>query len=223
MNQLLVRRLGLLDYEHSYQAMSDFTTQRDASCNDEIWCLQHPPVYTLGLSGRREHILDAGEIPVMESDRGGQVTYHGPGQVVIYLLMNLKRRGLGIKDFVFTLEQSILDMLENRQVAACRRQGAPGVYVDDKKIAALGVRVRRSCTYHGLALNVDMDLVPFQGINPCGYPNLGVTQLREHSPVASLAQVNDELVEALVRNFYPEGCTILNKQDLNDTYSNTAA
>ena len=223
MNQLLVRRLGLLDYQDSYQAMSALTSQRDASSCDEIWFLQHPPVYTLGLSGRREHILDAGEIPVIESDRGGQVTYHGPGQLVIYLLMDLKRRGLGIKEFVYRLEQGVIDVLEHRQVPAGRREGAPGVYVKQEKIAALGVRVRRSCTYHGLALNVDMDLAPFRGINPCGYPNLGVTQLSEHCPNHNLEQVSVELLDSLLKNFYPDGCTMSEKHSLNDIYADTAA
>lgn len=158
--------------------MVRFTRERDEHSPDEIWCLQHLPVFTLGLGGKEEHILAAGDIPIIRTDRGGQVTYHGPGQLVVYLLLDLQRQGLTIKHYVALLEQALIDMCASLGIIAVRKAGAPGVYVSGKKIAALGIRVKRGCSYHGLALNVDMDLAPFQRINPCGYPGLEVTQLK---------------------------------------------
>jgi len=159
--------------------------------------LEHPPVYTLGMAGKSGHILDAGAIPVVQTDRGGQVTYHGPGQLIVYLLIDLKRKGFRITHYVSLLEQIILDYLYKMGQAGQRRVGAPGVYIGDKKIAALGVRVRRGCCYHGLALNVDMDLAPFQNINPCGYPGLKVTQLKALGIAATVSQVGLELLPIL--------------------------
>ena len=175
---LAVKYLGLVDYVPTWRAMQEFTAQRAAHTPDELWLLQHPPVYTLGLAGKREHILRASTIPIVGVDRGGQVTYHGPGQVVGYVLLDLKRRGYGVRELVQRLEQALIDLLDGYGVQAARRAKAPGVYVAEHKIAALGLRIKRGMSYHGLALNVDMDLAPFQAINPCGYEGLEVTQLR---------------------------------------------
>jgi lipoyl(octanoyl) transferase len=160
--------------------MVSYALERDENSPDEIWCLQHPPVFTLGLGGKEEHILEASDIPIIRTDRGGQVTYHGPGQMVVYLMLDLQRLGLTVKRYVTLLEQAMVDMCASLGIFATRKAGAPGVYVSGKKIAALGIRVKRGCSYHGLALNVDMDLSPFQLINPCGYPGLEVTQLKEY-------------------------------------------
>jgi len=172
-----VRQLGLRDYTDTWAEMQAYTAARDGDSIDQIWLLQHPPVYTLGLAGRREHLLDPGDIAVVNSDRGGQVTYHGPGQLIVYMLLDMRRRGLGIRALVLLLEQALIDMLADLCIPAGRRPGAPGVYVGEAKIAALGLRVRRGCSYHGLALNVEMDLEPFSRIDPCGYPGLAVTQI----------------------------------------------
>ena len=174
-----VRRPGLLDYRPCWQAMQDFTAARGHTTPDELWFLEHPPVFTLGRNGREEHLLDPGDIPVIRVDRGGQVTYHGPGQLVVYTLLDLRRRQLGIHSLVQRLEQAVIDLLADHAIPAQRRSGAPGVYVDGNKIAALGLRVRRGCSFHGLSLNVNMDLAPFARINPCGYPGLAVTQLAD--------------------------------------------
>lgn len=166
--------------------MRAFTDARTADTPDQLWLLEHDPVYTQGLAGRPEHVLDAGDIPLIQTDRGGQVTYHGPGQLVAYPLLDLKRLGIGIRTLVGLLEQAVIDVLADHGVNAARRQGAPGVYVDDAKIAALGLKVRRGCSYHGLAFNIDMDLAPFQRINPCGFARLPVTQLKHHLPDATV-------------------------------------
>lgn len=175
---LLVRQLGRRDYTPVWQAMQRFTQQRTNDTADEIWLLEHPPVYTLGLNGKQHHVLNAGDIPLIQTDRGGQVTYHGPGQLVAYLLFDLKRHDLGVRSLVSLIEQSIIDLLAGYGIPAINRQDAPGVYVEDAKLAALGLRIKRGCSYHGLSLNVDMDLEPFSRINPCGYEGLAVTQLR---------------------------------------------
>jgi len=174
-----IRKPGLVDYTHSWQAMRDFPDQRDADTEDELWLLQHPPVFTQGQAGKAEHVLLPGDIPVVQSDRGGQVTYHGPGQWVVYLLLDLRRNGLGIRDLVTLIEQSLVSVLGRLCIQAQPRADAPGVYVDGVKIASLGLRVRRGCTYHGLALNVDMDLEPFSRINPCGHQGMQVTTVRQ--------------------------------------------
>lgn len=174
-----VRHLGRVDLEPTWRTMREFTDQRGPHTLDEIWLLEHPPVYTLGQAGRREHLLGTSDIPVVAIDRGGQVTYHGPGQVVAYVLLDLGRRGYGVKELVRRLEQSVIDLLAAQGVVGERQTGAPGVYVAGAKVAALGLRIRHGCSYHGLALNVDMDLSPFAGINPCGYPGLAVTRLRD--------------------------------------------
>jgi lipoyl(octanoyl) transferase len=171
-NKLIVRQLGVQDYEPLWREMQNFTDSRIDDTTDEIWLVQHPPVFTLGLNGKPEHILAPGDIPVVNCDRGGQVTYHGPGQLVVYLLLDLRRRELGVKALVHKMEQAIIDLLAEQGISGERREGAPGIYVDDAKIAALGLRVRRGCCYHGLSLNIDMDLEPFSRINPCGFEGL---------------------------------------------------
>ena len=175
-----IKNLGLQDYESCYQAMRDFNEQRDIDTEDEIWLLEHHPVYTLGLSDKTEHLLNTKEIQIVKTDRGGQVTYHGPGQLIAYLLIDLKRRPYAIKKLVSLIESSIIEYLRDCGIESDRKAGAPGVYVDGDKIAALGVRVRKGCTYHGLAINIDMDLTPFNGINPCGYEGLVCTQMTNH-------------------------------------------
>jgi lipoyl(octanoyl) transferase len=195
---LCLRRLGRVEYAACLAAMQDFTDRREADTPDQLWLVQHPPVFTLGLAGKPEHVLDAGDIPVLRCDRGGQVTYHGPGQVVLYTLLDLKRADLGVKALVTTLEQVVIDLLAPFGIAGERRPGAPGVYVADAKIAALGLRVRRGCCYHGLSLNVAMDLAPFGRINPCGYAGLAVTDLRTLAPaVAEPALIGGRLAQTL--------------------------
>jgi len=174
-----VRALGLCDYGTALERMRGFTARRTAGTPDEFWLLQHPPVFTLGQAGRPEHVLAAGGIPVLRSDRGGQVTYHAPGQAVVYVLVDLRRLGIGVRTAVECLEGSVIDLLAEHGVQGGRHPGAPGVYVDGAKVAALGLRVRNACTYHGLALNVDLDLAPFSRINPCGYAGLAVTRLAD--------------------------------------------
>ncbi len=173
-----IRRLGLADYAPTYAAMRSFTETRGPGTADELWLLQHPPVYTAGIAGRPEHFPRGSAVPLERVDRGGQITYHGPGQAIVYTLIDLARRGLTVRALVRLLEQSAIDCLAVYNVDAARRPGAPGVYVDGAKVAALGLRVRRGGCYHGIALNVDMDLAPFSAIDPCGYPGLAVTQTR---------------------------------------------
>ena len=175
----LIRRLGRVEYEPTFQAMQDFTAGRTNETPDELWIVEHTPVYTLGQAGKPEHILEDVGIPVVRIDRGGQVTYHGPGQVVIYLLLDLQRLKIKVRELVTTIEQGVIDFLAAHGIAAERRAGAPGVYVGEAKIAALGLKIKNGCSYHGLSLNVDMDLYPFTAINPCGYAGLKVTQTRD--------------------------------------------
>jgi len=184
---LLARELGLVAYQPTLQAMREFTDSRTAATPDELWLLQHPGIFTQGQAGRAEHLLAPGDIPVVQVDRGGQVTYHGPGQWVLYTLIDLKRRKLGVRGLVDLIENSIVALLGEYGLDATARPEAPGVYVAAKKIAALGLRVRRGCSYHGLALNVDMDLEPFQRINPCGYQGLEVTSMARCLPEQSIA------------------------------------
>ena len=195
--RLRLRRLGLADYEPVWRAMQRFTDERTESSDDELWLVQHPPVFTQGQAGKAEHVLAPGDIPVIQVDRGGQVTYHGPGQIVAYPLIDLRRRGLGVRDFVTRIEESIIRVLAHYGVDGRRVDGAPGIYVDGDKIASLGLRVRRGRSFHGLAFNIDMDLEPFQRINPCGYAGLQVTQLSALSD-AGLEQAEDRLVSELV-------------------------
>jgi len=196
---VIARRLGLVAYEPTWRAMQAFTTRRDESTEDQLWLVQHPPVFTLGLAGRREHVLSPGDIPVVSTDRGGQVTYHGPGQAVGYLLLDLRRRGLGVRELVTRIEQGVIEVLAQYAISGARRAGMPGVYVGEAKIAAIGLRIARGSSYHGVALNVDMDLEPFSRIDPCGYPGLAATQLRDHGVRDSIDAVQQRLAEALAR------------------------
>ena len=175
----IVRHLGLVEYEPTWRAMQRFTAQRDARTADEIWFLEHPPVFTLGVSASRAHLLSPGDIPVVQIDRGGQVTYHGPGQLVVYPLVDLARAMLGVREFVSALECAVIGLAADYGITAESRRDAPGVYVEGRKLASIGVRVRRGGSYHGLALNVALDLAPFSRINPCGYAGLQMTQLSE--------------------------------------------
>lgn len=194
------RDLGLQEYEPLWRRMQADNAARSADTPDEILFLEHPPVYTLGLNGKPEHVLAAGDIPVVHIDRGGQVTYHGPGQLVVYPLLDLRRLKLGVRQLVMALEQSVIDTLAGYGIAAVARREAPGVYVDDRKIAALGLRIRHGCTYHGLAFNVGMNLEPFTRINPCGYAGLEVTQVADLGGPATVAQVAEDLKPHLLAN-----------------------
>ncbi len=194
---LIVRDLGRRDYQPTWQAMRDFTDGRDETTPSELWIVEHPPVFTQGQAGKDEHVLAAGDIPVVQTDRGGQVTYHGPGQLVIYPLLSLREAGVGIRRLVTLLEQAVIDALAGHGIHAEARRDAPGVYVDGRKIASLGLRVRRGCTYHGLALNVDNDLEPFARINPCGYAGLEVTSTRQLGIDADRMQLAEDVIGAL--------------------------
>ena len=190
---------GLTDYEPSVDAMRDFTASRGPETPDELWLLEHPPVYTLGLNTNPAHLLSAGNVPVVQTDRGGQVTYHGPGQLVAYLLLDLQRAGLGIRKVVCALENSVIALAASHGITASGRREAPGVYVDGAKLASIGLRVRRACTYHGLALNVAMDLAPFRGINPCGYPGMAVTSLEMLGVATDPVQTGGSLAALLLQ------------------------
>lgn len=194
-----IKDLGLQDYAETYNAMRDFNEQRDANTEDQIWLLEHPPVYTLGLAGKTEHLINTENIPVIKTDRGGQVTYHGPGQLIAYLLIDLNRRPYAIKKLVSLVEMSIIDYLQDCGLDAKRKTGAPGVYVQDEKIAALGLRVRKGGTYHGLSLNINMDLEPFNGINPCGYAGMVCTQLINYKKDITLAKAKINLSDYLLK------------------------
>lgn len=193
MASLLIKHLGRAEYEPTWHAMQAFTAARGPDTPDEIWLLEHPPVFTLGLAGKREHILHTTDIPIIPIDRGGQVTYHGPGQIMAYLLLDLKRRGYGVRELVTRMEQAVIDLVADYGVNAERRERAPGVYVAGKKIAALGLRIKHGMSYHGLALNVDMDLTPFTHINPCGYVGLEATQLKDLGVETTWEAVSREL------------------------------
>lgn len=198
----VIKELGLTHYQPVWQAMQEFTRQRDEHTQDELWLTEHYPVYTQGQNGRMHHLLNTGDIPVVKVDRGGQVTYHGPGQLVLYCLLDLKRLGFGIRQLVTLIEQSIINVLAEYGVAAHARQDAPGVYVEQAKIAALGLRVRKGSCYHGLSFNLDMDLAPFAGINPCGFEGLPVTQLADLVPDFSIADVQKKLCSQLIQGLY---------------------
>ncbi len=195
----VVRRLGLRDYESVWREMQAFTVARKADTADELWLVEHPPVYTLGIAARPDHLprSDNG-IPVVKTDRGGQITYHGPGQVLVYTLLDLRRHRIGVRALVRTLERAVIELLAEYGVLAAGREDAPGVYVDGSKIAALGLRIRNGCAYHGLSLNVDMDLSPFEAINPCGYPGLQVTQMRDLGIEDKPGTIGGRLVEHLI-------------------------
>ena len=210
-DKILVRHLGLQPYEPVSQAMHDCTDRRDDTTPDEIWLVEHLPVFTQGQAGKAEHLLMTGDIPVIQSDRGGQVTYHGPGQQVMYVLLNLKRRKLGVRELVTLLEQTVVNTLAEYDIDAHPRADAPGVYVGEMKICSLGLRIRKGCSFHGLALNINMDLAPFQRINPCGYAGMEMTQMRQWVDTAT----PDNIRPVLLKNFL----ALLN----NPTYEYIAA
>jgi lipoyl(octanoyl) transferase len=198
---LIVRHLEEADYHDTWQKMRAFTHSRQPDTADEIWFLQHPPVYTLGKNGKAEHLLNPAEVPVVNVDRGGQVTYHGPGQIVVYTLLDLNRLKIGVRGLVTIIEQTLIELLAGYGVEASAKREAPGVYVNGAKIAALGLRVRKGCSFHGLALNVDMDLEPFSRINPCGYEGLEVTQLKKFVDDVQISDVIENLQQRLVEKF----------------------
>ncbi len=199
-NFIEIRNLGLSDYQQTWDTMKAYTHARDAQTPDQLWITEHAPVFTQGLNGHSRHVLDAGDIPLVQIDRGGQVTYHGPGQLVLYCLLDLNRLGIGVKSLVSRLENSVIDWLRAYRVSAHTRAGAPGVYVGEAKIAALGLRIRKGCCYHGLSLNVDMELEPFSRINPCGYHGLAVTQLHDLGVELNVGQVGHELADVIIGN-----------------------
>lgn len=207
MSELLIRNLDMQEYSLVFARMRDFTKERDATTIDEIWCLQHHAVFTLGANADKKHILKHSEIPIVQSDRGGQVTYHAPGQIIVYLLLDLRRKSLGVRQLVQHIEDSIVELLNSYNIKSEARSDAHGVYVKDAKIASLGLRVSGGCSYHGVALNVDMDLTPFAYIDPCGFPGLKVTQLRNHGVELSCERVQKELIMQL--------CTHLNYESVD--------
>ena len=195
---LVIRELGRADYVPTWEAMQAFTAARTPETPDELWQVEHPPVYTLGQAGKPEHVLRDIGIPLVKIDRGGQVTYHGPGQAVVYLLLDLPRRNLKVRELVNRIEQAVIDLLAEYDIVAERHDGAPGVYVGPAKVAALGLRIRNGRSYHGVSLNVDMDLSPFQAINPCGYAGMPVTQLTDLGVACTLPQASADLTRHLV-------------------------
>lgn len=216
---IVIRQLGRRDYVEMLRAMQAFTAARTPASADEVWLVEHAPVYTMGLKGSQRVLHPIGGIPVVQSDRGGDMTYHGPGQLIAYLLIDIRRRGLGIKALVRLIEEAVIDLLAAHGVAAERRVGAPGVYVQGAKIAALGLRVRNGATYHGLSLNVDMDLAPFGAIDPCGYPGLAVTQLRDLNILMDMQTAGATLAHGLTRLLGYTGAH--EPQGLPDTYHPT--
>lgn len=200
-NQLFYKDLGLQDYQTTWEAMKNYTAERTPDSPDELWFVQHPPVFTLGQAGKEHHILNPHHIPVVKTDRGGQVTYHGPGQVVVYVLIDLKRNHLNVRQSIDLLEKSVISLLSELNIKSYCDPAAPGVYINKAKICSVGLRIKRGCTYHGLALNVDMDLTPFSWINPCGYEGLKMTQLKEHLPAISIEEAKKLLLKNILLCF----------------------
>lgn len=200
-NPLVIRQLGRQDYLPVWQAMHQFTDQRDEQTADEIWLVEHHPVFTQGQTGKAEHLLNPGNIPIVQSDRGGQVTYHGLGQLVAYVLINLRRKKLGVRELVTRIEQLVIDTLKTYHIDSAARPDAPGVYVDGKKICSLGLRIRKGCSFHGLALNVNMDLSPFLRINPCGYQGMEMVQVCDLGGPDNLPEIEQQMIQELVRLF----------------------
>lgn len=196
-NTLVIRQLAQAEYTHVWHAMQKFTDERDKSSLDELWLVEHPPVFTQGQAGKEEHLLAPGEIPVVQVDRGGQVTYHGPGQQVIYVMIDLRRRKMGVRELVTLIENAIVNTLAEYDIAAYPRADAPGVYVDGKKVASLGLRIRKGCSFHGLSLNVNMDLSPFLRINPCGYNDLEIIQSADLNGPNTVEQAGEGLIKHL--------------------------
>ena len=197
-DSLVIRQLNTMDYSHVWQAMKDFTDNRDDTTADELWLVEHPAVFTQGQAGKAEHLLVPGDIEVVKVDRGGQVTYHGPGQLVVYIMINLRRKKIGVRQLVTLIENSIVSALTDYDIAAYAKADAPGVYVDEKKIASLGLRVRKGCSFHGLAMNVNMDLSPFLRINPCGYAGLEMVQTADLQGPKDTASASNALVKHLI-------------------------
>tara|TARA_Y100000588_G_scaffold385834_1_gene479971 strand:- start:641 stop:1300 length:660 start_codon:yes stop_codon:yes gene_type:complete len=197
-NKLIVKKLGRQDYEPVWKAMHKFTDERTEEDADQVWLVEHNPVFTQGQAGKAEHVLNAGDIPVIQSDRGGQVTYHGPGQLVAYFLINIRRKKFGVRDLVTHIENLVINTLKAYNIDSAARPDAPGVYVDGKKICSLGLRIRRGCSFHGLALNVDMDLSPFLRINPCGYQGMEMVQVSQLGGPSELENVEQQLIQELV-------------------------
>lgn len=191
------RYLGIVDYSATWQAMKDFTANRTGHTSDEIWLLQHPPVYTQGIAGRPEHLLYRNDIPVIKTDRGGQITFHGPGQLIAYLLLDLRRLKLNVRELVRKMEGAVIDLLREYRIDAEGRVDAPGVYVSNAKIASLGLKIKNGCCYHGIALNVDMDLTPFSAINPCGYAGLRITQIKDLGIDDEMEVLGQKMIEKL--------------------------
>jgi len=213
---IVIRQLGRQPYATTFARMQAFTDARLETTTDEIWLLEHPPVFTQGLAGKAEHVLDPGNIPVIQTDRGGQVTYHGPGQLVGYFLIDLRRLGIGIRRLVSLLEDSVISTLAEYAINATARAAAPGVYVNDAKICSLGLRVRRGCSYHGIAFNVAMDLSPFERINPCGFKNLTVTQVENFIPGITVADIARQLIPELCQHFGYAHYTLINEVETHD-------
>ncbi len=199
--KLIIRKLPQTDYHHSWEEMREFTSRRDAQTPDEIWLLEHPPVFTQGVAGKPEHVLNPNHIPLVQTDRGGQVTYHGPGQLMIYTLFDLHRLQIGVRSLVCLLEKSIIDALKPLNIEAHGKREAPGIYVGDTKIASIGLRVRKGKSYHGIALNVENDLSPFNDINPCGFKGLKMTRILDHFPGTSLTKIQEQLIPHFLNHF----------------------
>ena len=198
---VIIRERGLMDYAVSYREMKEFTDSRDTATPDEIWLLEHPPVFTLGTNANQDHVLGAGDIPVVKTDRGGQVTYHGPGQLVVYVLLDLKRARISVRELVCRFEKSIIGMLANSGITAAGQKDAPGVYVDSAKIASVGLRVRKHCSYHGISINVSVGLEPFSRINPCGYPGLNIVRTADLGEPETVADAAQKLLPELLHYF----------------------
>lgn len=204
-NEPQLRWLGRVEYEPTWRAMQSFTETRGPDTRDEIWFLEHPPVFTLGMNAAREHVLAPGDIPVVQIDRGGQVTYHGPGQLVVYPLLDVRRRRLGVRELVVALENAVISLLASRNIEARGRRDAPGVYVGERKVASIGLRIRRGCSYHGLAFNIDMDLEPFRRINPCGFRGLEVVDVRTLGASLDVESAARELASHLLKSLKVPG------------------
>lgn len=220
MSDIVVRNLGLQSYEPVWRAMQDFTDKRGPDTRDEIWFCEHEPVFTLGLNTAPEHLLAPGDIPVVQIDRGGQVTYHGPGQLMIYPLIDIRRAGIGVRDLITALEQCVVDLAAEQQISAASRCDAPGVYVNGVKLASVGLRIRRGASFHGMALNVDVDLEPFSRINPCGFRGLEVTDLRRLGGDTDIATVRAALLPHLLRHLQLEDSVLLPVEGL-ETFDGT--
>lgn len=199
-NELEIKFLNFCEYEDIHQKMKEFTINRTKSTLDEMWFLEHPPVFTLGLAAKKEHILQTSKIPTIQTDRGGQVTYHGPGQLICYFLIDLKRKNLGVKEFVYKIEQAVIDFLVANNIMAHRLENAPGIYVNNAKICSMGLKIKKGCSYHGISFNIDMDLTPFSYINPCGFKGLKITQLKDFNINMSLDEVGKHLIPYLAKH-----------------------